>query len=300
MTNNRPSPAVNYIFTANVEEELPGDPPFEFDPEKVRFSCYQLEAAPTTGQLHYQGYIQMLKKCRFAGVLKALGIPAHIEVAKGTLAENKAYCSKRDSAIMGPWIFGEAITKGQRTDLEDACATLKEGGYKRVAEEHPTAFVKYHKGFRELERALRVVPAQTEVELRDWQKKVVDMVALPADDRKIIWVHDSVGEHGKSFLNKYLITNMGAVVLSGRVTDMAYAYDCQKIVVFDMSRTQADMMDHIYDFAEKLKNGYLFSSKYESEQKVFPPPHVIIMANVMPKANVWSKDRLVLINLDEC
>lgn len=295
------APACNYVFTIQIAEASIADPPLELDPELVRFATYQLEAAPTTGQLHYQGYIQMFKKCRFPGVIKALGHPARLAKAKGTLMQNKDYCSKRASRVDGPWTFGEGITQGKRTDLDDACATLKEGGkqgYKRVAEEHPVAFVKYHRGFKELTRVLNPMVPMELPEPHDWQQQVIDTCKEPADDRTVVWIHDSVGGRGKSKLIKYLVTNMGACLLTGRINDMAFAYDDHPIVCFDIPRTQADNLDHIYGFAESLKNGLIFSSKYESGQKCFDPPHVIFVSNAMPNYGKWTADRYNVIDLD--
>jgi len=43
-------------------------------------------------------------------------------------------------------------------------------------------------------------------------------------------------------------------------------------------------VDHVYPFIEKLKDGIIFSPKYESlNAKLERIPHVIVMANFMPK-----------------
>lgn len=72
---------------------------------------------------------------------------------------------------------------------------------------------------------------------------------------------------------------------------MAYAYNGEPMVFFDVTRTQAEHMDHLYQFAEQLKNGIIFSSKYESGTKCFDPPHVVFFANQGPHPGKWSADR---------
>ncbi len=65
--------------------------------------------------------------------------------------------------------------------------------------------------------------------------------------------------------------------------------------IFDLSRTCADKIDHIYSLIENFKNGIMFSSKYESGTRIFTPPHVIVFANFIPdildRGNKLSADR---------
>jgi len=46
-----------------------------------------------------------------------------------------------------------------------------------------------------------------------------------------------------------------------------------------------------YDFLEELKNGYVFSPKYESKNKSFPTPHVVVLMNEIPDKSKLSEDR---------
>ncbi len=67
---------------------------------------------------------------------------------------------------------------------------------------------------------------------------------------------------------------------------------------FDISRAAAEHSDHLYSMAEKLKNGFYLSTKYESVMKVFRPPHVLFFSNFHPDENKWSRDRVQLWDLD--
>jgi len=128
--------------------------------------------------------------------------------------------------------------------------------------------------------------------------QVIDLLAAPADDRHIFWVCDTIGNRGKSRLAKYLCCEKGAIQLTGRLQDMGYAYNKEPIVVFNITRAQAEHSDHIYTMAEMLKDGYIFSTKYESTAKRFRPPHVIVFANVFPKDGMWSADRAIVVDLN--
>lgn len=177
-------------------------------------------------------------------------------------------------------------------------ATLASGGLRAVAREHPEVFVRAHRGLEALEAATRELPRDADFAPKPWQNRVIQHVQAPASDRTIVWVRDSEGGKGKSRLARHLILEHKAILLNGKMDDMAYLYKSEPIVVFDISRAAQEHCDHLYTMAEKLKDGMLVSTKYQSEMKVFKAPHVIFFANVMPNEGKWSKDRLRVLDLD--
>jgi hypothetical protein len=71
-------------------------------------------------------------------------------------------------------------------------------------------------------------------------------------------------------------------------------------VIFDLARAvEAATLKDLYIVGEKLKNGQIYSSKYQSRLKVFDVPHVIYFSNSPPPIGVWSADRLQHILLSE-
>lgn len=70
-------------------------------PEGVKYFVCQLEKAPETGKLHWQGYAVYDNACRFQGARKKLGLTdsCHMEAAKGNDEQNKKYCTKEDSRV---------------------------------------------------------------------------------------------------------------------------------------------------------------------------------------------------------
>lgn len=90
------------------------------------------------------------------------------------------------------------------------------------------------------------------------------------------------------------------MALSGRLADMMYAFGQSPapIVIFDISRAQAEHSDHLYTMAEHLKNGQFFSTKYNSRLVFFTPPHVVFFANTLYDQSKWSADRVKLVDLD--
>jgi hypothetical protein len=62
----------------------------------------------------------------------------------------------------------------------------------------------------------------------------------------------------------------------------------QPIVIIDLARTYADNLEQIYIIIENLKNGMYLNTKYETIQKIFKIPNIIVMANFKPDLNKLS------------
>jgi len=127
--------------------------------------------------------------------------------------------------------------------------------------------------------------------LRPWQAKLKEELLVPCtDDRKLIWYFDE-GNTGKTAFCKYMVINHGATFVSnGKNSDIAYAIgDDPKIVLLNYTRT---LEDHInYGILESIKDGLMFSPKYESKTKIFNSPHVVVFANFRPLELNMTIDR---------
>jgi len=140
-------------------------------------------------------------------------------------------------------------------------------------------------------------------QLYDWQKKVIEIVAGPVDDRKIYWYWSNKGGIGKSALVKHICMVYGASVSGGNAGDAHYAISQMvkakkpiPCIIFDIPR--ASRNEVTYSGIEGIKNGLFFSSKYESGMVMFNSPHVIVMANQEPDWGMMSRDRWVVQCLD--
>ena len=83
----------------------------------------------------------------------------------------------------------------------------------------------------------------------------------------------------------------------GSTRDLAYAYGEQERVVFDFCRSQKEFIN--YHIIEAFKNGRLFSSKYESNLRVFKPCKVVCFANFVPEWFKLSLDRWMCLDLSD-
>jgi len=293
----------------------------------IQAGVVQLERAPDTGRLHFQGALFFAKKITMAGVKKILPT-AHLTECNGSWEDQVKYCTKEDSRVEcagAPAEWGTGPTPGVRSDLAALRDYIKEffadENYvmedlpRLLAETFPKEYAMYPQGVRNLITALRpkFKFSWTFDDLRPHQMEFIQMldggdtVAGPYTNpsRQILWVRDVFGGSGKTVMCQYILAHYDAIVLSGKVADMAYSYSGQKVVLFDLSRTQGERAEHLYDFAEKLKGGFLYSPKYDGLQKTFCPPHVIFFSNApYPDVNsegrqVWSSDRKCEIDWDE-
>lgn len=133
--------------------------------------------------------------------------------------------------------------------------------------------------------------------LYEWQKELIEYIKGPVDSRKITWYCDYIGNQGKSYIADVLKQKHGAFVTTGgKTADIAYAYEYQPIVVFDMSKGRQDAMN--YEILENFKNGRIFSTKYESVVKRTNRNHVIVLANFEPDYSALNKDRWDVLVLD--
>lgn len=140
LSTSTPRQGVNYLFTIN-------NPTDNDNPEKweYKYLIYQIEKGENE-TTHYQGYIIFKKKMSIAG-LKKINSRAHWELRKGTHEQAVAYCSKKETRIDGPFIFGTGPTPGKRNDLLALKESLdKKASMKEIAQEHFVPFLKYHKG----------------------------------------------------------------------------------------------------------------------------------------------------------
>lgn len=142
-----------------------------------------------------------------------------------------------------------------------------------------------------------------DVNWKDWQQNVLDIVSNKPDDRKIYWFWERHGNVGKSFLVKFLCWKMNALLIGNKEADSIYSIKSYiddkkkypKIILMDIPRSR---LEHInYGCIENIKNGTLFSGKYESCNLIIPRVHIVIFANEMPSTMSMSKDRWNIIEI---
>lgn len=304
-----------WCFTLQQSEYKAGFPVFS---GSMKYLVGQEEKAPTTGQVHIQGYVHFKERIGLKKAKEYLGFGgAHMEIAKGSEQENKDYCTKKESRVEGGWSLeaGEMTKAGERVDLCGVKKKIEEGAtFFDLTEDAEAIKVAARYGHfvdrliahkRQKDGMDEMKQLMEDVELRPWQGELCEVVSDDPDPRKVHWVVDIEGNCGKSFLCQYLMTMAGACVLSpARLADMAYLYskhvfpkDRPRIVCFDCTRTEEkdenakfDPLDSVYKLIESLKNGFVQSTKYEPVL-VAGRCHVLAFSNFLPNLKKLSQDR---------
>jgi len=144
------SRARRWTFTLNNYVSLP-DPSLW---EHCSFCVFQEEVGEARTP-HLQGYVEFSTPRTFATIQALDGIGgAHFEVARGTPAQNEAYCSKEEGRIGGPYTFG-TISGGQgaRNDLVVVRDAIRDGAdVALLYEEHFASFIRHEKAFLNYKR----------------------------------------------------------------------------------------------------------------------------------------------------
>ncbi len=281
-----------------------GDLQNTFNEENVRYVTAQQEVCPKTNKIHWQGYAEFTKPIRRRAAIKYLNIQgAHLETRRGTRQEARQYCEKETSrsaeglvVVWGTWIAGQ----GCRTDIEELATRVESGESDyELGPENIFKYAKFIKNWRSIAQQKKgkeyLQNNFKEVTLNAAQQNMIQHID-EQNDRQITWVCDPIGGAGKTFLSKHLIASRSAVrFTNGKNKDIAYAYNYEKLVIIDLSRSAEGFIN--YGIMEDLKNGMIFSTKYESSTKVFEPPKIIVMANFYPDLQKFSQDRWDIIEI---
>lgn len=244
------------------------------------------------GTPHLQGYGFWKNKKKFNALKNALPT-AHIESAKGTPDDNRKYCSKDGDFVER----GTLPKKGARNDLAKQWEMIQDGKTdKEIVEQTGAGYSLHRKRLRDMKADIdnedEIKKRKTDyadATLRDWQKEVIAKLD-DQGDRKILFVVDEEGGKGKSWLSDYLTYTKNALRSdTTQKTHMAYAYDKQELVIFDLCRHDVDHVN--YGCIETFKNKQLFCSKYESKVKQIHCKAVLVLMNQQPNMDRLSADR---------
>lgn len=212
-----------------------------------------------SGTPHLQGYINSKNPISFQ-TLKNLCNQLHLEKAKGSDVENYNYCSK-------------------------------EGDF----------FTNF-----EMDRKNKFLKKYENIIWKEWQNNILDILKTKPNDRTINWITDNTGNKGKSFLSKFIYLKYNCILADGKKDNVFnqvlkfYEENINEeieVIILDIPRHNLEYIN--YGCLEQLKNGLIYSGKYEGGVCVFESPHVIIMANENPDITKFSMDRWNIINLDE-
>ncbi len=96
--------------------------------EDIEYLVYQKEKCPTTKKIHWQGYAEWNEKKSFKQIKKIFNDQTiHIEPRYGNQAQAIIYCTKLESRVEQPIIFGSKKQQGHRSDLDSIVDSMESG-----------------------------------------------------------------------------------------------------------------------------------------------------------------------------
>lgn len=113
----------NWLFTDFCEDCC-----IELD-DSVKYCIYQREIAPTTGKLHYQGYIEFKEGKSFKNVSEYFCCKIHLEQRRGNQQQAIDYCSKLETRDKKFSLveYGQKKNQDHRSDLDNIHESIMNG-----------------------------------------------------------------------------------------------------------------------------------------------------------------------------
>lgn len=213
-----------------------------------------------SGTPHLQGYFNF-KNPTDLNTIKSLNNKLHIEKAKGKKEQNFKYCSKDK--------------KYEQENMISKQDTIKE----------------------------RILNKYNNVKWKDWQQSVLEQLNKKPDNRTINWIYDPIGNNGKTFLRKYLALTRNCIICDGKKDNVLNQLKIKCIdenqeitmIIMDVPRHNKEYIN--YGLLEQLKDGHVYSGKYEGGEIWIDDIHVVVFSNEEPDKSKFSEDRWNIIQV---
>ena len=138
------------------------------------------------------------------------------------------------------------------------------------------------------------------INLRPWQQSLLEYIK--PTDREVIWVRGMTGNEGKTWFQQFLKERYGwskavtGMDIKAKNSSLCHALRKRSLVTTDTfvfnvgkAKTEADVN---YEVLEKIKDGQIFASKYDSTELQFKTPNtVIVFSNDRPNIKQLALDR---------
>lgn len=140
--------ARNYCFTLFNADPFDLLDQLEKNANIVKYAIFQ-EEKTEEGKAHLQGYAELKKPMRIPGVKKIIG-EGHYELRRGSRDQARAYCTKTESRLSGPYEHGDwEVTQGFRSELDRVEKMITEKkNLLEVYMENKKTYIKYHQGIQ--------------------------------------------------------------------------------------------------------------------------------------------------------
>ena len=151
---------------------------------------------------------------------------------------------------------------------------------------------------------------QSNVELKPWQKDLLEYMNHPTQ-RQIIWIVGKSCGEGKSWFQKHVKSVYGTrkvvsgINLRANTASICHVLSKQPLSTADIflfnigkAKTKTDAVN--YEVLEDLKDGDAFAAKYHSQQlKIRTPNVVMVFSNERPNTDQLALDRWKLLYITD-
>lgn len=135
------------------------------------------------------------------------------------------------------------------------------------------------------------------------RQDIISLIEQEPDSRTINWIWSNEGGMGKTSTCAYIEHNYeGVCVVNGKGADI------KNQVINHLNENELDILiinvprcneNHVsYAAMEEIKDGLIYSGKYEGGFANIEHPHVIVISNFAPELSKLSEDRWNIINVD--
>ncbi|AXH76494.1 MAG: putative viral replication protein [Cressdnaviricota sp.] len=234
--------------------------------EIVKYIVWQLEKGEN-GTEHLQGYLQ-LDQVRTFSVVKNISwlMRSHLEKAKGSLLQNKTYCSKEAGRLAGPWELGEPTQQGARSDVASYAEQIRDlkRPFGEILLENPELSLKYPTGSTMLRSA-----CYANIRGTGWVRPQILVYIGPTGC-------------GKSARARLVDPNLYTLPVHDTGTPWCNGYDGQKTILLD------DFYGGIkHSLALRLLDGYPLQMQTKGGFVTLNHEMIIITSNAPPEQ--WYK-----------
>lgn len=238
-----------------------------FNGTPVVYHIVGKEVCPTSGKEHWQGYVVFRSQLRFNQVKTATGGSCHLEVARGTVAENIKYCSKDGQFTEEGVPPAEPSSPGRariRNQYADAIRRAEAGDFRAIP---PRILLQHH-------RALRAINAE---------RSVSNARPLEPESTPGLWLSGPPGI-GKSFRARALGEPLG--LFNKNHTKWWDEYNDEPVVLIDeMDHSHRWMSSHLKTWVDL----YPFKAETKGGTRTCRPLHTIVTSNYSIQ-EIWDGD----------
>ena len=150
---------------------------------------------------------------------------------------------------------------------------------------------------------------QQNVILRPWQEDLMKIMENPTD-REVIWVKGANGCEGKSWFQEYIESKFGwnrvvnGMDIKTKNSSICHALGKRPLTTTDIflfNVGKAKTFEGVnYEVLEKIKDGKLLASKYDSKElRIRTPNVVVVFSNDSPNVGELAVDRWRIFSIKE-